>query len=261
MKHKYKDLTGQRFGRLTVLSYAFSKNGQTYWKCVCDCGNTLITQRSSLIRGDTKSCGCYNADKQKTHGMRKTRLYNIWSLIKARCERETCPAYKNYGGRGIKIFLDWHSFTEFLQWSLNNGYSDDLTIDRIDVNGNYEPENCRWIPMNEQKYNKRGSLYYFGEPLKLASKRLGISYKLVWKYKKQERTVEESVLKALSTKIKKITAHIQRLRDEEGTEQEVAELINERALKVEEIKQRYPYPVEKLNNSDNTMLKIESGVI
>lgn len=246
MKRKYIDLTGERFGRLTVISFAYSKNKQTYWLCRCDCGKEKIIQRSSLLRGETKSCGCYNADKQKTHGMTKSRLYNIWSLMKARCERKNCPSYKNYGARGISICMEWKDFLKFYQWSQENGYSNSLTLDRINVDGNYEPANCRWASKQVQMYNKRDSLYYFGEPLKLACNRLGISYKLVWKYKKQKRTVEESVLKALSTKINKITAHIQRLKDQDPIpEGEIAELIAERNAKVEEIKERYPYSEEE----------------
>lgn len=246
MCNRYVDLTGQRFGRLVVVSYSHSKCGQTYWECNCDCGNKTIVQRASLIKGYTKSCGCYNADKQKTHGMTKTRIYQIWSNMKARCDRKNCPAYKDYGGRGIKIYNNWYDFSEFYKWSSANGYNENLTIDRIDVNGNYCPENCRWVSMKEQRLNKRDSLYFFGYPLKEVCKKFGISYKLVWKYKKQNGSIEDGVLKALQTKIKKITAHIQRLRDEEQTPEIIAEieaLIVERNEKVAEIKSRYPYKI------------------
>lgn len=241
MKHKYKNLVGVRFGRLTVESWACLKNKQTYWSCVCDCGNKTIVSRSSLINGDTKSCGCYNADKQKTHNMTRTRIYNIWSLMKARCNRKSCPAYKNYGERGIKVCKEWNDFVVFYKWAKENGYKQNLTIDRKDVNGNYCPENCRWITMKEQKLNKRGTLYYFDETLKNACKRLGLSYKLVWKYKKENRTIEESVLKALETKIKKLSSRISRLRDDEPESEEISILMSQRSAKREEIKQRYPY--------------------
>lgn len=150
------------------------------------------------------SCGCYNADKQRTHSKSKTRIYNIWSLMKARCDRKSCPAYKNYGGRGISICLEWYDFEKFYNWAIENGYKENLTLDRRDVNKNYCPSNCRWISMEEQRLNKRDSLRFFGEPLKTTCKRLGLSYKLVWKYKNQNRTVEEAVNKALKTRVDKL---------------------------------------------------------
>lgn len=258
MEHRYEDLTGNRYGKLTVLSWAYSRKKQTYWKCRCDCGNEIITQRAGLLNGSTKSCGCYNADKQRTHSMSNTRIYNIWQMMKARCCRKTSRAYKDYGGRGIKIIEEWKRFEPFYDWSIKNCYNETLTIDRIDVNGDYCPENCRWVTMDVQRKNKRDSLKIKGEPLKNICAKTGVSYKLVWKYKNSGKTLEESLATAIKNKLKKIDKHIQRLGDEEQTAEVIAEIANlvaERKAKVEEIKARYPYPV--VEESSATVSEME----
>lgn len=164
---KFIDLTGNRYGKIVVLERAENRGKKTMWKCICDCGNYTITGASELRSGTTKSCGCLKFEsRNSTHGLRKTRLYGIWCKMKDRCLREKNPAYKWYGGRGITICKEWlDDFTNFYNWSMQNFYDDNLSIDRIDVNGNYEPDNCRWIPLEEQALNTRNTkfLTYKGE--------------------------------------------------------------------------------------------------
>lgn len=156
------DLSGMKFGRLTVLEFAFNKSRRSYWKCKCECGNHKIIEGYKLKTGHTKSCGCLsreNFEKLKNmsikHNLCNTRLYRAWINMKNRCYNKKLKEYKNYGGRGIKVCDEWkNDFLVFYKWSIENGYSDDLTIDRIDVNGNYEPSNCRWTTIEIQANNK-----------------------------------------------------------------------------------------------------------
>ena len=156
-----KDLTGHRFGFLTVVSRGKSRNGISYWNCICDCGKETTVARTSLVQGHTKSCGCYR-DKasgerigniRRTHGMTNTRLYTIWESMRARCNNPNNQRYNRYGGRGIKICKEWETFEGFRDWALASLYQDGLSIERIDFNGDYEPKNCKWIPKNEQAKN------------------------------------------------------------------------------------------------------------
>lgn len=184
MAHPLIDMTGQRFGRLTVVKISDKKQGtHRYWECKCDCGNTTYVMRMRLIDGSTKSCGCYRVDKGKlrqTHGERKTRLYRIWTGIKDRTLNHNSKYWSRYGERGISIYPQWaNSFETFRDWALSNGYSDNLTLDRIDNDKGYEPNNCRWADWLIQQNNKRNTIYceYEGEiiPLSILSRQLGIS--------------------------------------------------------------------------------------
>lgn len=166
-----KDLTGQRFGRLTVICDSGKrKRSFVVWRCVCDCGNIAEVKTDSLKSGNTKSCGCLHderaiekckkmndsSNKYKTHGMTGTRIFRIYCGMKNRCYNKTNKDYKHYGSRGIKVCDEWLAdFMAFYNWAIANGYSDELTIDRKDVNGNYAPDNCKWSTRAEQARNQR----------------------------------------------------------------------------------------------------------
>lgn len=193
-----KDIVGQTFGYLTVLKFVPQPDKkESYWFCVCECGNSVMVRKSNLISGSTISCGCYGRENLKKvrvkHGGSETRLYSIWEKMKERCYGKRSKNYYNYGGRGINVCEEWkNNFDEFRKWATINGYKDDLTLDRIDVNGNYEPSNCRWATIKEQNRNKRNSIMveYKGEKvhLKEAAELTGISYStLSGRYYKGER--------------------------------------------------------------------------
>lgn len=159
-KTERKNIIGKKFNRLTVLEETETKHKERYYLCKCECGNTTIVRGSHLTSGATKSCGCLVKEKltNKTHGMSNTRIYKIYKGMLQRCFCKTAKAYPNYGGRGIIVCDEWKKdFMNFYNWAIANGYTDELTIDRINVNGNYCPKNCRWITKAEQSRNTRSN--------------------------------------------------------------------------------------------------------
>lgn len=158
---RLQNLIGQKFNRLTVISRAENtKSGMTCWLCQCDCGKQKIVAGKHLKSGRIKSCGCYNHDslvkRNTTHGLTNTRLFRIWGNMKDRCYNPNKSNYPYYGGRGIQICQEWlDNFENFYVWAINNGYQRNLSIDRINGNGNYEPSNCRWVTQKEQNNNRR----------------------------------------------------------------------------------------------------------
>lgn len=164
---KLINLIGQKFGKLTVIKYL----GSSYWLCECECGNKKAINGKHLRYKNerTLSCGCIRSKRAKimveefhknniTHGKSKHRLYKIWQGIKDRCLNSKNQAYKNYGGRGITICKEWLKFENFYIWAINNGYKNDLTIDRINNNDIYKPSNCRWISLELQARNTRNNV-------------------------------------------------------------------------------------------------------
>ena len=167
---KYKDLTGQKFGRLTCIKDAGrSSRKQVLWLCKCDCGKLVIVKSNSLLTGNTKSCGCLAREilikRNTVHSLSKgkdgkvTRLYRIWRRMKQRCYDKNCSDYKRYGGRGIKVCDEWLDYRNFYDWAMSNNYKNNLTIERINNDGDYEPDNCKWIPPEAQARNKRSNRY------------------------------------------------------------------------------------------------------
>ena len=187
------DLINKKFGRLTVISLHEvkqlytrdgTKNGKRYYYlCKCECGNGIIVEKHNLISGNSKSCGCYNHDRimercYKHNGF-KERLYGVYRGMLQRCNCKTHKHYANYGGRGIKVCDEWKDYNSFREWSINNGYKTELSIDRIDNNKGYSPDNCRWVTRVEQARNTRRSriIEFNGERLTMIewSNKIGIS--------------------------------------------------------------------------------------
>lgn len=206
----HKDLTGQRFGRLTVVKRIVSNKGKRYlWECKCDCGNVTYITTSHLTDGNTKSCGCLYAESRhainKTHGGSGTRLYRIWVDIKTRCYNAKSTNYYKYGGRGICMCDEWfEKYQSFENWALANGYAENLTIDRINPNDDYKPSNCRWVTQKVQQNNRNNNrlLTYNNETLTISqwSEKLGFKRSVIGQ---RINGMGWSVEKALTTPIRK----------------------------------------------------------
>jgi hypothetical protein len=187
-KERELDLVGQKFTMLTVTErLGKTKDGHYLFKCICDCGNEKVIEGRLIKKGAVTSCGCRKLEITKevmsTHGLSSSRIYATYNHMKLRCYHTENKAYHHYGGRGIKICDEWlgeNGFINFYNWSMENGYTEKLSIDRIDNNGNYEPNNCRWVTMTEQANNKRTNLYftYNGETKTLTEwcNKLGLKY-------------------------------------------------------------------------------------
>ena len=157
-----RDFTGQRFGRLTAIARVPGCGTPTKWRFMCECGKETVISIYSVLNGLTKSCGCIRRERGHTvHGGRYERLHGVWTNMVTRCYNENVESYKNYGGRGIRVCDEWrNSYAAFREWALDNGYNPDAphgkcTIDRIDNDGDYGPENCRWVDMHVQRINQR----------------------------------------------------------------------------------------------------------
>lgn len=200
------DLTGNRYGRLVVVEKTNKRqSGKPLWLCKCDCGNETLVLSYNLRSGKIKSCKCFQSETRikthKKHGMSKTRLYAIWCGIRERCNNPNSKAYCDYGSRGVKVCDEWdNDFVAFYEWAIENGYSEDLTIDRINVNGDYEPSNCRWSDYENQQNNRRNNrlITYKGETHTMSdwAKIFGINYHtLATRLNRDKLSFEEAISK------------------------------------------------------------------
>ena len=154
-----KDLTGMKFGRLTVIGrVANNAEGRAMWECQCECGLKKIVKGKNLINGATKSCGCmlkeHVGNLNHSHGMSNTKLYKKWQVMNTRCNNKNRDHAQWYMEKGIEVCEEWRDFLNFYDWAMTNGYEDGLSIERIDINKGYEPKNCKWIQLKEQAFNK-----------------------------------------------------------------------------------------------------------
>lgn len=180
---KIRDITGQKFGKLTAIKLVAHK--PVRWECMCDCGKLHIASTSNLITGQVKSCGCNNKVGNPKHNQCYTRVYRIYAKLKRRCYVKDDIAYPRYGGRGIIMCDEWkESFQNFADWAYSHGYDDSLSLDRIDNNGIYEPSNCRWADNFQQANNKRNNNVYTynGKTQTLAEwcRELDLAYGTIW---------------------------------------------------------------------------------
>lgn len=199
---KMKNITGKKFGKLTAVKvFGKSASGKYLWLCKCECGGEKIVSRSDLVTGNTISCGCVITNT--SHGMSRTKLYKKWTDIKMRCYNPNNISFPNYGARGIKMCEEWRNdFSAFLSWAIQNGYDDSaprgrFTIDRIDVDGDYCPENCRLVDIQFQERNKRNTYYaeYNGKkiPLAMACAELNLPIQVVYHRIIRGKTLEQAV--------------------------------------------------------------------
>lgn len=201
------DLLGQKFGRLTVIGETTERDFSfVVWACRCDCGAAVLTSSNALRQGVTRSCGCLRKDMRVagnvTHGgargKRKERLYRLWKGMRQRCSNKKLAFAHRYVLRGIKVCDEWQNdYAAFREWALANGYRDDLSLDRIDPDGNYTPENCRWADWITQQNNRANNtrITVNGEHLTLAQakRKYGIPTELHWKRRNRGWTERQAL--------------------------------------------------------------------
>lgn len=184
-----ENIIGKRFGRLTVIDFVrVDEHRNSYWLCECDCGTRTIVTRGGLTSGNTTSCGCFNRERVSesttTHGLSMSPLYKVWRGIRSRCENENNTAYHRYGGRGISTCDEWKTFENFKDWAVASGYESGLTIDRIDNDRDYSPDNCRWTDWATQGNNRSTNriVEYHGHNHTVMewTKILGVNYSTLW---------------------------------------------------------------------------------
>ena len=224
----YAKEIGKKYGRLEIKEFIFEKGKKTLAVCKCECGGEKTTQYTNLKIGKTVSCGCVNNEsrhskenKCRTHGMTNTKIYHVWQGIIGRCYYEKNPSYRNYGGRGIKICAEWIApeigFKNFYKWAIENGYNDAVdkngralySIDRIDVNGDYAPANCRWVTQEVQSYNIYYDIIQIGGNLWMGKKCLQCYTTIRWgktsalkSYTPRKRTITYYVIECMETLMK-----------------------------------------------------------
>ena len=205
---KVLDLKNQKFGKLTVIERVSNKKYKVAWKCLCDCGNETIVLTTNLTSKRILSCGCLKLEKlierSTTHNQRHTKLYEVWKTMKQRCLNPNHKSYHNYGGRGIIVCDEWkNNYQAFYEWSMNNGYKEGLSIDRINNDGNYEPSNCRWADRitqcNNTRQNKPIEINGVSKTITQWSKDYNISANLV---RSRYYTQKWDIIKALTTPVR-----------------------------------------------------------
>lgn len=204
---RINDLTGKKFNRLTAVKLAYldkNNKNRAYWVFKCDCGNEKILSGALVKHGTQKSCGCLQKEavqkSNKKHGEAGTKLYYVWTAMKQRCNNINNKEYKNYGGRGIKVCEEWeksNGYITFRNWALQHGYKNKLTLDRIDNDGDYTPDNCRWITARENCNNKSNNhiLMYKGQKHTLSEWEdiVGLNQRILWKRLKRGWSIEKTL--------------------------------------------------------------------